>query len=58
MAEGDGWYPDIDDSMPNFKWQPCVQVDGLTLSLDVWYRTEDECHQFIAELIQVKEGER
>lgn len=45
-----GWFSDIDpDGAPpdGYQWQPCLQLDGLCLSFDVWHGSKEDCDDFI-----------
>lgn len=45
------WFSDIamrDQTHPDdYPWQPCLQLDGMCLSLGIWFASKDECDQFI-----------
>lgn len=47
-----GWFAcnegdETEVSNPDFPWQPVLQLPGHQVSLDIWFRTEDECLRFI-----------
>lgn len=49
-----GWFSDIDDEttlrgVP--MWQPCLQADGVIVSLDIWHETKEACDAFIRDEI-------
>jgi hypothetical protein len=45
-----GWFADLDESATDdFRWAPHLQADGVIPSLDIWFRTEDECMDWIRE---------
>lgn len=52
------WFADVGDSedAPRHRdgslyWQPCVQSDGLCVSIDIWFDTEPECVRFIRQIV-------
>lgn len=52
----DGWFADVpavdewaDAPSPESPWRPYLQLDGIRVSMNVWFRTEDDCTQFIRE---------
>jgi hypothetical protein len=52
MSSPRGWFADIDrDAEPNYPWQPCLQLDGICHSFQVWFATEAECVAYIKEQI-------
>jgi len=46
-----GWFSDaVPDGAPSdrYQWQPCLQLDGLCLSMDdVWCPSKEDCDHFI-----------
>lgn len=44
-----GWFSDRDADAPyaKYPWRPYLQLDGMCLSLDNWFRTEEECDAFL-----------
>jgi len=48
-----GWFADTNDQGPKgWPWQPCLQAaEGICLSIDTYFRTKDECENFIREYI-------
>lgn len=43
-----GWFADIDsDQTGEYRWQPCLQLDGWCPPLPVWFKTEQDCLDFI-----------
>ena len=49
-----GWFSDTDPDMApsdTYQWQPCLQVEGLILSFDVWYSSKADCDDFIRRTI-------
>lgn len=43
-----GWFADIDkEARSDYAYQPCLQLNGMCLSFDVWFATEEECLDFI-----------
>ena len=45
-----GWLPvkdDDDDVDLRWPWQPSLEGFGLSLTLPVWFATEDDCMDFI-----------
>ena len=44
----EGWFADHCEDAPGaFPWQPCMILDGICASVDIWFRTEAECVDFI-----------
>jgi len=45
------WFSDIamrDQPHPEqHPWQPCLQLDGFCLSIEMWFASKDECDAFI-----------
>jgi hypothetical protein len=45
------WYADIDPEQElkqhNYKWQPCLQTSVGAHPLSVWFRTKEECQNYI-----------
>lgn len=45
------WFSDIamrdQTHQHDYPWQPCLQLDGMCLSLEIWFASKDECDQFI-----------
>jgi hypothetical protein len=46
-----GWFADVDPDVQgtSHQWQPCLQLDGMCLSFEVWFTTEAGCLEFIRE---------
>lgn len=44
-----GWWSDVDNEVAGpWNWQPVLTYDGGQLqSLEVWFRSKEECDQFI-----------
>lgn len=43
-----GWFSDAEDPpSATFRWQPCLQLDGWCLSIDVWFESKEDCDNFI-----------
>jgi len=48
MESTTGWFADVDpDVSDDHTWQPCLLLDDIRLSLDLWFATEEECLAFI-----------
>lgn len=51
MDDRQGWFADVDpEEAPRrgYEYQPCLQLEGgICLSFDVWFKTEDECVDYI-----------
>ncbi|MFD9739457.1 hypothetical protein [Umezawaea sp. NPDC059074] len=48
MESTTGWFADVDpDVSDDHTWQPCLLLDDVRLSLDLWFATEEECLAFI-----------
>lgn len=50
-----GWFADLapdDEEVVRGMWQPCIASrTGIHASLDIWFRTEQECEAFIRDEI-------
>jgi hypothetical protein len=48
-SEPRGWFADIDETAEgdDFRWSPHLQAGGVIPSLDIWFRTEEECTDWI-----------
>jgi hypothetical protein len=44
-----GWFSDVSEDAPtdSHRWQPCLQLDGMCLSFDIWHDTKEACDEFI-----------
>lgn len=52
-----GWFSDVDneDGVGEYRWQPCLQLDGWCPSMPAWFRSKEECDAFIRDEIIGKE---
>jgi hypothetical protein len=48
--EPTGWFADIDPDVDH-RWQPCLQLGGWCPSMPVWFKSEQECLDFIRDEI-------
>lgn len=57
-AAGLGWFADVDPDVTSGEhvWQPCLQLEGMCLPIEVWFSTEAECLEFIRENV-IGQGE-
>lgn len=48
-----GWFADVDEQQKHttWPWQPCLQLDGMCFSFDIWFTSETECVAFIKDHI-------
>jgi hypothetical protein len=48
MENTTGWFADVDpDVSDDHTWQPCLLLDDIRLSLDLWFASEEECLAFV-----------
>ena len=48
MENTTGWFADVDpDVGDDHTWQPCLLLDDIRLSLDLWFASEEECLAFL-----------
>lgn len=46
------WFADIDtEQVGDYQWQPVLELDGMCLSTNIWFRTKAECVAFIVDSI-------
>jgi hypothetical protein len=40
-----GWFAEFDDTVG--RWIPVIQIDGTCFSIDIWFKTEMECLEWL-----------